>query len=73
LTAFLAIKPAATKESGLLVFVQEVIADTIIAPLEISHSYPSYVNLCLSPSFSFGTPNPLNPDLAGKISANSFF
>jgi hypothetical protein len=44
-TAFLAIKPAATKESGLEVLVQEVIADTTIDPFLSSCSYPSILNL----------------------------
>jgi len=37
-TALLANKPAETKESGLLVLVHEVIADTTIDPFFNSHS-----------------------------------
>lgn len=72
-TAALANNPAAIKESGLLVFVHDVIADTTIDPFLNSQSYPSNLNLCTFPIFSFFYPNPLNPTLAGKISLNSFF
>jgi hypothetical protein len=72
-TAALAIKPAATRESGLLVFVHDVIADTTIEPFLNSHSCPSNLNLCTFPTFSGSNPNPLNPAGLVKISLNSFF
>ena len=48
-------------------------AETTIVPFLNSNYSPSNSNFYEVPTFSFGSPKPLNPALAVKISLNSFF
>jgi hypothetical protein len=71
--AFLATKPAAIIESGLDVFVQEVMAANTTDPCFNVSYFPLKINFCSIFTFYAGTPNPLNPTLFGTQLEKSFF
>ncbi len=72
-TAFLATRPAAIKESGLEVFVQDVMAAKTTEPfLSVCYS-PFTLNLVSAFNLFSGIPKPLKPTLFGKHFKKSSF
>lgn len=70
-TAFLAKRPAAIKESGLEVLVQEVIAAITTDPWFKVYYFPSNSKVPEFLVYSSVIPYPLNPTLLVKSSGNS--